>query len=283
MTLKQGLLGVDTFDRRVAEMEGKQNPPGMSRVIVEAPKNGVWSGNNNLGIEQPFAPSANNRQTILKMPEWGFPEVWTVSLGMKGFPQGQFDGFFVRAIIEVGVGGVTQTYEIDWRNGTHISVPMNAINVIAEFENLDILTEGQGLSLSVELSRGNRPGGCSCNTNTLVVTEPGGSLAVGTLMESVVLNSPASSGFMRLPPFATRVYAAPASSSPASILGFWNNNVVLALISGNGAGAAVVKAVRGSDLLIGNGVEVSGSARFVEVSNASGAPIVFTAWADIAG
>lgn len=118
----------DQFERRAREIQ--RMPAGSQPVIIVPSKSGPWSGNNQLGNEQGFAPSANNRQTILKMDEWGFPQVWTVQLGMS-FTDSTNAFFQVVAVVKAGVGGTTQTFEVDWAQGMSFSCVFNALNVEA--------------------------------------------------------------------------------------------------------------------------------------------------------
>jgi hypothetical protein len=122
------------FGRRAAEIQ--PTPSASSGFPIIPAKKGPWSGNNNLGIERVFAPDANNQQTILKMPEWDFPAIWTLCLGLNDFSEEGASPiiFDIVAKIDFGIGGVMQTVEIDWLNGVCISLPMNAVNVIARFD-----------------------------------------------------------------------------------------------------------------------------------------------------
>jgi hypothetical protein len=122
----------DQFERRAHEL---QRTPGQDRTVSTVPnKKGPWSGNNNLGIERAFSPDANNRQTILKLPEWGFPEIWTLCLGMNDYSlEPSQVAFSVTAELEFGCGGVIQTVSVDWLQGMSVSLPMNALNVIASY------------------------------------------------------------------------------------------------------------------------------------------------------
>jgi hypothetical protein len=130
----------DQFERRAHEL---QRTPGQDKTVSTVPnKKGPWSGNNNLGIERPFAPDANNRQTIIKLPEWGFPETWTLCLGLTyntalHAVAPSAGKFTVVAEIEFGTGGVIQTVEMDWKQGASIVLPMNALNVIASYSSLE--------------------------------------------------------------------------------------------------------------------------------------------------
>lgn len=124
----------DQFERRSREIQ--RTPSASNAVNVIPSKQGPWSGNNQLGIERAFAPDADNRQTILKLDEWGFPEMWTLCLGLNDFShiQDPFPiAFEVTALLEFGSGGVVQQVEVDWLNGTCITLPMNALNVVASY------------------------------------------------------------------------------------------------------------------------------------------------------
>lgn len=278
----------DQFERRAAELarEGKLGHPAQAPVGNE-PRTGSWTGSNQLGNELPFEPDANNRQTILKLDEWGYPEIWTVSLGIKGFPQGTFDRIGIRAIIEYGAGGITQTVVIDWRNGSRISLPMNAVNVIAEFYDIDFSDEGQGLFLSVQLSRKPR-GFTGTPTNVLTVTQATAEPAVfpvGTILEQVILPAASDSGLCKLPEYTDRIMAVPAGLTSDLIAAFYSDDFVMTLFSGNDAAPVALSTIRGSDLRFNpTGIQVFGSARFARFYNLNETtPIVFSAYAEIDG
>lgn len=128
----------DQFERRAHEI---QRTPGANNAMAIIPsRTGPWTGNNNLGIERAFAPDANNRQTVIKLPEWGFPETWTLCLGLTYDPvlyesQPNAGKFTIVAEIEFGTGGVIQIVEVDWKQGTSIVLPMNALNVVASYSS----------------------------------------------------------------------------------------------------------------------------------------------------
>lgn len=134
-------------------------PHGVPQVAAVTPRTGGWSGDNQLGYELPFAPDANNRQTVLKLDEWGPPEIWTVSLGIryKGLTS-DTQTFDVAAQINFGAGGATQVVEMDWLNGARIALPMNAVNVVAKYDIKPGFTPPADLYLSVMLSRGTYAG-----------------------------------------------------------------------------------------------------------------------------
>lgn len=124
----------DQFERRAHEIQ--RTPNASNAVNVIPAKTGPWTGNNNLGIQRDFAPDINNQQTIIKLPEWGFPEDWTLCLGLD-YNTDTYDPvstfFGITALMTVGVGGATQEVELDWLNGTTISLPMNALNLVAQY------------------------------------------------------------------------------------------------------------------------------------------------------
>ncbi len=271
-----------TFERKASEMVPATPPTPFANAH---PRKGPWSGNNQLGYKLPFAPDANNRQTVLKLDEWGYPEVWTISLGIEGFPAARFNGFGVRANISFGDGGSTQTIDVDWRNGTQVSLVMNAVNVIAEFQDLDFDTEAEGLFLTVQVSPGNRPGGrppvCTLvsDGDDLFLPAP---FPAGTLMEFVQIPAGTNTGLLRLPPFAARVVAMPASLDPAVNAAFFSDTTILALYSGNNSNR-VVQSLRGSDLRTRVGIEVTGESRFVILYNEGGTQLDCTLYAELAG
>lgn len=130
---------IDDFTMRARRHKARQSPPVQLTSEVPVRRSPVWSGNNELGIELPYQPDGDGFQTILKMDEWGFPELWTVSLGISydlSLVPGIGDGkFSIDGLIRFGSGGVTQEFEVDWTEGVTFTVPMNAINVIARYSD----------------------------------------------------------------------------------------------------------------------------------------------------
>lgn len=270
-----------TFERKVAEME-PAHPP--TPVVNANPRKGAWTGNNQLGYSLPFKPDANNEQTILKLDEWGFPEVWTVSLSLEGFDNlevfGEVNGFGVLALIHFGAGGATQTIEVDWKTGTQLSLTMNAINVIAKYQNLDLGSgEGDGLFLNVVLAKGNRPGNSAAPVRTMFVDIPSGALPKDTLVETVVLQQNQDTGIMRLPPYSSRLMAGAAGGPLFDPAIFYSATTTIELLSG--ISGIVVQKLSGAELLTRGGVAITGQARFGRISNANASPICFTSWAEI--
>jgi hypothetical protein len=147
------------IDGRLAEHAAKlADADEVPKVQLAYPKKGVWSGSNNLGYEIAFDLSTTTAQSILMLPEWGFPECWTVSLAVR-FDQelvaGQF--FDCTAEIDFGSGGIMQSFEIDWVDGAVFSLPMNAVNIRARWNDLATLLGlggPAGVKVSALLSRG---------------------------------------------------------------------------------------------------------------------------------
>lgn len=148
----------ETYDDDFAERV--RGAGGATPVIPLEARTGPWTGNNQLGIAQPFDSDENNRQTILKLDEWGMPEVWSVMLGIEYGDDSLValgSGFEVAAVLSPGVGGASQEVKIDWRQGAIISMPMNSLNVIAEYRNPypnASVTVPDDLRLTVTLARG---------------------------------------------------------------------------------------------------------------------------------
>lgn len=141
----------------------KNNPAEMAPVSLDgntllavAPiiaRNGWWTGNNELGYELEFQDNVQNRQTILKLSEWGPPVTWTVTLGIEHDLIATLDNRLdVKAVIEFGAGGATQEVMIDWREGNAISLPGNSFNIIAEYGDID--TPPSNTRLRVTMARG---------------------------------------------------------------------------------------------------------------------------------
>lgn len=107
-------------------------------TTVNIPLNGAWTGNNNLGFITNFQPDANWDQVILKLPEWGMPEIWTLMLGLdyerRAWPMAAPHYYFeIKALLSVGCGGTSVDMEMDWKRGACISLPLNALSVKAHY------------------------------------------------------------------------------------------------------------------------------------------------------
>ena len=239
-----------------------------SRVLVPAiPRTGPWSGDNQLGSLAKYGPDRRGRQTILKLDEWGPPDVWTLSLFLTQTFR-TFNGFGITAEINFGVGGGTQTVEIDWVNGAQISLPLNAVNVVAKFQDVDVAAEGSGLALGVQLARGPRAGL---------------ELPRLTLLENFTIANTVTTAPLRLPAFAKNLIFVPSTMSTANVGSVFNAAALITTISGNDAGAFNVETLDGTRMALGRKLPVTGQARFWQMAQATGGPIDVTVYAEIDG
>lgn len=158
----------DDFSLRANRSRERAQPSGVPSFYPLHKRNDPqWSGNNEIGIEQSFAPDANNRQVILKLEEWDFPEVWTLCLGIvydaAAYANQPNSGpFTVVAQCDFGSGGAVQVVEVDWKQGVNISLPLNALSVIATYSVLEneggTIVPPSDLRLRATLVRGPLPG-----------------------------------------------------------------------------------------------------------------------------
>lgn len=242
----------DQFERRAREIQ--RQPSNIQPVSVIPAKSGPWSANNQLGNELEFAPSSNNEQTILKLDEWGFPEVWSVMLGMKysdtKWPAGAL-GFACTAKVNAGAGGITQEAEVDWVQGTVFSLPMNAVNVIAKYQQSNNIPTD--LRLSASICKGKVAGRPPTRTFVLpVVTNPGG----GGFSDPI-----------RIPNFARSVMLVDTLNNAGGV-SVYNATTHLILQRNNNVGATSCAFVNGNDLLQfgSNGYPIPDGARYFVVS-----------------
>lgn len=258
MTRKALIVQPDSFDRRAKEIERKSHASqAANQVAIVEPSVGVWTGNNNFGYQTGFAPDVNNRQTILKMPEWGFPRLWTISLELENTVT-EYDGFNITAVIEFGVGGSLQTVRCDWINGTTLTVVANAINVIAEYRNVDLVTEGAGIKVGVQVGRNQRPGGIPPRI---------------TILEAQVV---AFATLLEIPRFVGRVGVLPTVATTT----FFVNTILFSTVSGNGAANFNIVRKDGTQLAIDPTLPVTGSAKWVSlIVGAYVSPV--TIWGDL--
>jgi hypothetical protein len=260
------ILEPDSFDRRAREMQQKTAPKCVPVMVVDIPRSGSWSRNNQLGREAAFAPDANNRQTVLKLDEWGPPEVWTIGLGLVNTLT-SYNGFSVVGEIDFGVGGATQRIEVDWVNGTQITVPMNALNVIARWQDIDTITEGRGLKLRVTLARGPRPGELA---------------PVRTIVENVLLNA-GQEFFADVPAFTSRVFVRPSTSATALtfLAGSADANAFVVTLNRDRPASALPMLASTLTDMMQNGLPVFGSGRALKFRNGGAVAGTFSAWAEL--
>jgi hypothetical protein len=217
------------------------------------------------------------------MPEWGFPETWTISLGISEtriIDGTDYNGRNITALIEFGVGGFTQTIECDWKLGTQVTVVTNSINVIAQFANVDVAAGEGDFKLSVQVCRGNRPSSAVAPTKVLVATDPFGSLPVNTFLEAVTLAPGETTGSVSIPKFATMLHFIPAGLGTNEL---YNATTDITVFSGPGLLHKAVVHMKGPDLLAaGSKIPVFGSAMEVKVSTPDQF-VSFSAFAELAG
>jgi len=193
-----------------SSMAEARRDTGTPVVQLAYPRQGVWSGKNQLGVELPFELDANRMQTIFKMDEWGFPEVWTISLGIAlPTPLIQNQIFDVVAEVSFGAGGIAQTFECDWVEGTIFSLPMNAVNVRARWSSRAIIAgvlPPEGIRISTIIARG------AIRHARATITAFMGNLAVGS--DFVDFNN----HFPPIPAFAKSVTVVPTLPGDAANL-----------------------------------------------------------------
>jgi hypothetical protein len=241
---------VDDFTLRAARQRERQQPAGVGQTYVVPIRNHpLWSGNNELGRETDFAADSNNRQTVIKLEEWGAPEVWSVMLGLRfsdDFISGT-NGFAIRAHIETGVGGAVQQFDVDWLQGASFSAVMNAITVIAEYD--DATDVPPDLQLIATVARGKLSN--TLPTNSVIVDVPGGTNVT-----------------VPIPKFSRAVTIYDTNNAGPSV---YAASTRFTFNSAQGGGAQAY--MRGDDLLVlGGRLLVPNGARFFDVLNGGAVP-----------
>lgn len=192
-------------DHLSARAPGSGSATGLRKVVPVEPMNGPWSGSNCLGQSQQFAPDSANRQTILKLPEWGMPRMWTCTLSLSYNEAALADAtvqFDIKAEVTIGAGGTTHRAVLDWRDGVQFSVPMNALDVIASYSRLYNVSSDLDLRLNVTLGHFGRSG------NTPTYTQPF-SVDAG------------ANDFVTIPQFASRLLVVPEATFDAFASTTW--------------------------------------------------------------
>lgn len=247
------LLTLEPLESRKLRAKGPATIP----VYLKYPRRGSWSGDNQLGFEMPFKPDENNEQTILKLDEWGFPLVWTVSLGFR-FERDLVAGeaFDALALVDIGSGGIIQQIEVDWVNGTMFSVPMNALNIKARWEAEAFAAVPDGVQISVLLSRGAQSPARATRTQPKLV-------AAG----------PATSTFTRIPPFAKSLQILPAFALGSNIADVFASTTTI-IFAPNSVAAGGQGAISGDFVFpAGSKIPIPAFAHYWAVSNTAVAPI----------
>jgi hypothetical protein len=241
----------DQFERRAREIQ--RAPANVQPVIIVPQKYGPWSANNQFGIEQAFAGDANNHQSILKLPEWEFPQVWSVMLA-SNLTETPGADYSVVAVVTAGAGGISDNFEVDWNTGICFSVVTNALNIAAKYEVTTVLPTDLRLRVMV----GQQPMNGTAPTRTVR-----GTCAAGGLTVFAIPKYAKSVTILPGPPPNNDVYAAFANYQ---------------LTTSNLGGFAVN--VSGTQLLsLGNGgqIVIPGTANFFSVDNNTASDIDFVA------
>lgn len=244
----------------------QQSAANASSTVVVIPPNGSWSGDNQLGTMRPVKVDSTRRQTILKLDEWGAPDVWTLSLYLQEQnPLNTLGDIAIKARIEFGAGGSTQIIEVDWENGVEISKAMNAVNVIAEFGGIDTVVP---INLGVQLARGGRGG----NRN-----------AYNSLQRLQLLDAASETDYIQVPNFAAEFLIVPAGVELANHDLVYNDDIVIATYPGNQLSQPAIAMVTGSDILKGRYLPVVAGSRYLKVINNGADQIAYTLYANMYG
>jgi len=258
------------LDTRVDEeaLLSARRDTGNKVVQLAYPRKGVWSGNNQLGVELPFQIDANLEQTVFKMDEWGFPQIWTIALSVfvPDLKVGQF--FDVIGEISYGSGGVVQTFDVDWVDGTVFSLPMNAINVRAKWSELATIGgifPPPGVRISVIASRG------SIRHARATKTQFFGEIAAGATVQNTFVAPPVFPG---IPTFAKSVVVTASTAAGAALL--YAASTELWFLGNDNTGVpAVLQVVPGNMLgpTTSFKVPIPANARYWTIFNGAGVPI----------
>lgn len=249
-------------------MPGVRDQQPAQRVFAEIAAKGIWTGDNQIGIMRPAKFDSTRRQTILKLDEWGPPEVWTISLYIQDAnPLITLGDISIKAHIEFGVGGSSQVIEVDWENGTELSKVMNAVNVIAVFgETSD---PDFGLNIGVQIARGGRGG----NRNVY-----------NSLQRLQLLDATSETDYIQVPNFAAEFLIVPAGvTDPTNHDNVYGDDIILATYPGNQLVQPAIAMVTGADILKGRYLPVIAGSRYMKVINNSDNQIAYTLYANMYG
>lgn len=139
----------DEFEIKAARARRKGSPQAQT-VFAREPANGPWSGSENYGrLVEPYKLEvlSDTKIPILQIAEFGAPKVRTVTLGWRNDPNSSY--YRLIGGISGGVGGATQEFEVDWKQGISFSFLFNAIQVTAQL--LDNKPGGFGPTIAEEM------------------------------------------------------------------------------------------------------------------------------------
>lgn len=248
--------------QRLLTMQDMTPRARVSLPVVQTiePAHGPWSRSNNLGVEVAWSAAQAYEQTVLQLPEWGPPHQWCVVLGMNEYAPGANYFFEVTALIDFGSGGAMQHAEVTWLNGTILSLPCNALTILARYDyGGGVIAAPADLRLRVNLARDTRPGG---RTPVRLVRD---SALAGALSPARII----------IPPFTRSIELIP-NSDPAVADFFAAGNYVVFSFAG-----AAIPATAGLIYLNDYGtryrsIPIPSHARYVRFYNSTAAPLGFT-------
>lgn len=221
---------IDDFSMRASRQRARAQPPGVPMQFpLPLRNNPMWSGNNEIGNEVEFAADANNRQMVIKMEEWGEPQVWTAMLGIAYTPNLLSDTSFfdLTAEVQAGVGGATQEFEVDWGEGTQFSCPANTLVVTAKYTVIGGTTLEVPADLKLRATVGRKPYTNPSSPTRSLTTE---SIGIGGLSLPIIIPKFAR----RLTPLASFGLTDPYA---ATTIYFWQNNPTIPSTIGSFTGA----------------------------------------------
>lgn len=237
-------------------------------AVVEPiePRKGPWSGNSQLGQSQPFEPDAINRQSILKLDEWGQVDAWTVCLGIEYSDPNASLPFPLFAELTVGAGGTTQKVIVDWAVGTCISLPMNALDVVAYFDQSNPVVIGSDLTprLSVTMAQGATSQARSSYTARASTLSGSGTVVLET-------------DLLELPPFSRRLEVQQSFLPSGGVQGlgpYFGGGGFIQFFTDDTASAIVGHVALGTNNYQGSGIPIPNQARFYRYYNdGTGGPV----------
>lgn len=199
-------------DERAIMAMTEPGPASKGRVVVEEARHGWWNGQGGAGLGQRFQgtiPSEGTERAILNIDKLGEPQVLTVALSRNdvrtGFPTNNSDVF---ARVRYGVGGYSDTLELDWATGMQFSVPATTVRVSAVSFRLNtaVAFNPRFLDLSAAVVKNPRPGALppSRSIHFLLGPAGGGAAQVNVLIPDFARNLTVG-GFEAL---ATTIYDA---------------------------------------------------------------------------
>lgn len=216
---KQRVVGRELLDDPLIPRTVQKASP-IQRVSIEQQRTGPWSGDNTLGARVPFAPDANNEQTIFKMPEKGPPTVRSVSCGIhyNTINMPALAWWDVIGLATIGVGGASQEFEFSWLEGTTFNAPMNALDIRVRYDRTIVPSIPADLHLSVQVGEGTIAKGPLVR-------------GIGAQITAMALGVPGTSVNVTIPKFARRLELIPVDALASANL-FAPGNAVIFNVGG---------------------------------------------------